>query len=486
LLQIKQAHMMTNEQMTGRTGRAATAMAEHWLLPADAPNCRPVWLVTGPEDLTALSATERRWLESTGFDARRPGFAVLPNTTTGEPAGAVAAIGDGSSYPAALTTGSLATSLPEGDYVFAGKLAPEQARLASLGWLLGAYRFTTYRRDAEPKRRRLALPRGVDRNALLAEANALWMARDLINTPSNDMGPAELEAAARALAERFGASCAVTVGDDLLTERFPMIHAVGRASTRPPRLVDLTWGEPSHPKLTLVGKGICFDTGGLDIKTADGMLLMKKDMGGAAAVMALGAMIMAAKLPYRLRVLLAIAENAIGGNAFRPGDILPSRAGMTVEIGNTDAEGRLVLADAMALACEEKPETLITMATLTGAARVALGPDLPPFYCDHDEFSGKLAAAGARIGDPVWRMPFWMPYDGLLASRIADVNHVSPGGHAGSITAALFLKRFAVGAGNYVHFDIFGWTPKAKPWAPEGGEAQGIRALFEHLKQGLA
>ncbi len=474
--------MTRDEQGSGVAGRLWQSQAGDWLLPADAANCKPVWLVAGAGLPDGLPAGHDRWLDAIGFDSRKPGVTLLPGTM-GDVAGAVAVLGEGGSWPAALQAGTLATALPPGDYAFASALPADQMTLATLSWLLGAYRFDRYRREPEAKRRRLALPAGVDRDAVLAQANALWLARDLINTPANDLGPAELEAAARALAERHDASCTSVVGDALLTGRFPMIHAVGRASTRAPRLVDISWGNPGHPKLTLVGKGICFDTGGLDIKTADGMLLMKKDMGGAAAVMALASMIMQAKLPYRLRVLLAIAENAIGGNAFRPGDVLPSRAGMTVEIGNTDAEGRLVLADAMALACEEKPDTLITMATLTGAARVALGPDLPPFYCDDDAFAGQLANAGVRVGDPLWRMPFWMPYDGLLASRIADVNHVSSGPFAGSITAALFLKRFAQGAGRYVHFDIFGWNPKPRPWAPEGGEAQGARALLEALRQ---
>jgi leucyl aminopeptidase len=470
------------EQATGKTARPLTGEAQHWLLSSDAPACAPIWLIQSGDELTMLSVSQRRWLEATSFDRRRPGFAVLPHGETGEVAGVVVVLGDSNGYPAMLGAGSLPTMLPPGDYAFASALTAEQARLACLGWLLGAYRFGRYRSEAEPKRRRLALPASVDRAALLAEADAIWMARDLINTPANDLGPAELETAARKVAERFGAPCTSIIGDALLTERLPMIHAVGRASSRPPRLIDLSWGNPAHQKLTLVGKGICFDTGGLDIKTADGMLLMKKDMGGAAAVLALGAMIMAAELPYRLRILLAVAENAISGNAFRPGDILPTRAGVTVEIGNTDAEGRLVLADAMALAGEEKPDIMVTMATLTGAARVALGPDLPPFFCNDDVFAGQLAAAGSLVGDPVWRMPFWMPYDALLSSRVADVNHVSPGAHAGAITAALFLKRFAVGAGIYVHFDIFGWAPKSRPWTPEGGDAQGIRALFEHLK----
>ena len=287
------------------------------------------------------------------------------------------------------------------------------------------------------------------------------------------------ETAARALAPAHGAMVSSIVGDDLIERNFPMIHAVGRASPRAPRLVDFTWGREGATKITLVGKGICFDTGGLDIKTADGMSTMKKDMGGAATVLALASMIMSAKLDVRLRVLLPIAENSISGNAFRPGDVLTARNGKTVEIGNTDAEGRLVLADAMVLACEEKPDTLVTYATLTGAARVALGPELPPMYTDDDRLAAEVQAAGMEVDDPVWRMPLWMPYDKLLKSGIADMNHISGGPHAGSITAALFLKRFAEGAGCFLHFDIYASNPKPKPGKPEGAEPQGARALFE-------
>jgi leucyl aminopeptidase len=305
----------------------------------------------------------------------------------------------------------------------------------------------------------------------------------LINTPTNDMGPAELEAAARALAANHRAEIMVTAGAELLAGNLLMIHAVGRASTEAPRLIDLSWGRADAPKVTLVGKGVCFDTGGLDIKPSSGMLLMKKDMGGAANVLGLASMIMAAGLPIRLRVLIPAVENAISGNAFRPGDVLPSRKGLTVEIGNTDAEGRLILADALALADEEAPDLLIDMATLTGAARVALGPDLPPFYTGDDRFAAELAAAATEVEDPLWRMPLWKPYEAKLASKIADTNNVTSDGFAGSITAALFLQRFVERASSWVHFDIFGWNPSDRPWGPTGGEAQGIRALLRVLTQ---
>jgi leucyl aminopeptidase len=291
------------------------------------------------------------------------------------------------------------------------------------------------------------------------------------------MGPDALEAAVRDLGRRFKAKVSVVKGDALLGRNFPMIHAVGRAGAEAPRLIDLSWGPAGAPKVTLVGKGVCFDTGGLDIKTASGMLLMKKDMGGAASVLGLASMLMGAGFNIRLRVLVPAVENAIAGNAFRPGDVLTSRKGVTVEIGNTDAEGRLVLADALAFADEEAPDLLVDMATLTGAARVALGPDLAPFYTDDETLASDISAASVAAADPVWRMPLWTPYDGKLASKIADMNNVTSDGFAGSVTAALFLRRFVEKAASWAHFDIFGWNPTERAHGPVGGEAQAIRAL---------
>jgi leucyl aminopeptidase len=308
-------------------------------------------------------------------------------------------------------------------------------------------------------------------------ADAICLGRDLINTPAEDMGPSELEAAVRSLSKRHKASVKVIRGT-ALKKGFPMIHAVGRASDDAPRLIDMTWGPARAPKVTLVGKGVCFDTGGLDIKPAAGMALMKKDMGGAAAVLALASMIMSARLNVRLRVLIPAVENAIAGNAFRPGDVLTSRKGITVEIGNTDAEGRLVLADALHLADGEKPDLLVDMATLTGAARVALGPDLPPFYTSDDALADELARHGTATADPLWRLPFWQRYHDMISSRVADINNAGTGGFAGSITAALFLERFVEQAKSYVHLDIFGWVPAARPARPAGGEPQAARALF--------
>ncbi|RTM12428.1 MAG: leucyl aminopeptidase family protein, partial [Bradyrhizobiaceae bacterium] len=305
------------------------------------------------------------------------------------------------------------------------------------------------------------------------------------NTPSNDMGPEQLAAAAQALASEFGASFACTIGEEL-EKHFPLIHAVGMASNRAPRLIDIGWGDPGHPKVTLVGKGVCFDTGGLDLKPSSGMLIMKKDMGGAANVLALARMVMDAELKVRLRVLIPAVENAVAGNAFRPLDIFTSRKGITVEIGNTDAEGRLVLADALALADEEKPDLLIDLGTLTGAARVALGPDLPPFYTDDETLAADLSRCAVKENDPLWRMPLWPPYDSWLDSKTATITNAPSGGFAGSITCALFLQRFVEHARSWLHVDIYGWTPSAKPARPEGGECQAARALYTLLSERYA
>ena len=323
-------------------------------------------------------------------------------------------------------------------------------------------------------------PAGVDSNRLEIIANAEALTRDLINTPASDMGPADLESAARAVAAQFAAHLSVTTGDALLMANFPMIHAVGRAAApdRAPRLIDMTWGTRG-PHLTLVGKGVCFDTGGLDIKPASSMGLMKKDMGGAATVLGLAQMIMGLNLPLRLRVLIPAVENSIGSDAFRPQDILTSRNGLTVEINNTDAEGRLVLADALAFACEANPDLVISMATLTGAARVAVGPDIAPFFTDDDATAATIANAAQTAGDPVWRLPFHAPYEALIEPGIADLDNAPGGGMAGAITAALFLRRFTTGP--YVHFDIYGWQPTAAPTRPKGGVGQGARALLAAL-----
>ena len=330
---------------------------------------------------------------------------------------------------------------------------------------------------------KLVPPDGIDVADIERMAEAAMLARDLINTPSNDMGPEQLAQAAQDLATRFGASFNCIVGEDLLRQNFPLIHAVGIASSRAPRLIDFGWGDPSHPKVTLVGKGVCFDTGGLDLKPSSGMLIMKKDMGGAANVLALALMVMDARLKVRLRVLIPAVENAVAGNAFRPLDIFTSRKGLTVEIGNTDAEGRLVLADALALADEEKPDLLIDLGTLTGAARVALGPDLPPFYTNDETLALDIARLAKQENDPMWRMPLWPAYDAWLDSKVATINNAPSGGFAGSIICALFLQRFVEAAKSWLHVDIYGWTPSARPARPEGGECQAARAIYKCLSE---
>jgi leucyl aminopeptidase len=372
--------------------------------------------------------------------------------------------------------GRLSGLLPDGTYRFAN--APHDARLAALAFALGSYEFARYRKGGG-KKLKLRPPAGTDAEELSIAVDAVTLARDLINTPSNDMGPAELEAAARKLAKMHRARIA-TVSGTKLAKGFPLVQAVGAGSARAPRLIDLTWGNPRHPKVTLVGKGVCFDTGGLDIKSDAGMLNMKKDMGGAATALALAHMIMARKLPVRLRVIIPAVENAISGTSFRPRDIFRARNGITVEIGNTDAEGRLILADALALADEEKPELIVDFATLTGAARVALGPDLPPFFTDDDRLAADFMKHGSAENDPVWRLPLWRPYETMLDSKVADTNNVG-GSFAGAITAALFLRKFVTQTKAWLHLDIFAWTPAAKPGRPEGGECMSARALYALL-----
>jgi len=427
--------------------------------------------------LATLPAATEDWLTTTGFEAALGDLRLLPGE--GGVLGAVVGLGtDAARSRSRFGLVKGIAGLPVGDWHLTGELTPEQSTETALGWLLSAYRFDRYRKTA-PLAARLKAPDGCDAAALQAMAAGEFLTRDLINTPASDMGPAELEKAARDLATRFDAKISVITGDDLLTRNLPMIHAVGRASPRMPRLIDMAWGT-GGPALTLVGKGVCFDTGGLDIKPSSGMLLMKKDMGGAATVLGLAHMIMALNLPLRLRVLIPAVENAIAGNAMRPRDILTSRKGLTVEVNNTDAEGRLVLADALALACEEPVDALISMATLTGAARVAVGPDLAPYYCDDAAMVAGLEH-GARMGfDPVWRMPFHTPYESVIEPGIADLDNAPGFGFAGSVTAALFLRRFVTGP-RYIHFDIYGHTPADQPARPKGGAGQGARAILMGL-----
>jgi leucyl aminopeptidase len=439
----------------------------------------PIWFIhTGNVDsvLQGISAHERAFIKAAGFEPKPSRLVLLP-AADGKLGGALFGIerpGDAPIDP--FRPGQLSGLLPPGSYRFAN--APHDARLAALAFALGAYQFTRYRKG-DARNVRLVVPDGVDGDDLTRIVEGVTLCRDLINTPSNDMGPAELEAAARALAKQHGAAVQVTSGD-ALAKNFPLVAAVGAGSPRGPRLIDLTWGKDSDPKITLVGKGVCFDTGGLDIKNDAGMLNMKKDMGGAATALALAHMIMARGLKVRLRVIIPAVENSISGTSFRPRDIFKSRKGLTVEIGNTDAEGRLVLADALALADEDNPALVVDFATLTGAARVALGTELPAAFTDDDALASELSTSGAAENDPIWRLPLWRPYDAMLDSKVADLNNVSSGGQGGAITAALFLRRF-VAAKTWLHLDIFAWTAAAKPGRPEGAECQTARALYAML-----
>lgn len=452
------------------------------LLPAteDAIPIRCVDAAGWPAVAAGLPPLAAAFARASGFEAKPGKIALLPG-----PDGALATVlfgveTGGRADPFAV--GRLPDALPEGTYrleTFSG-----DAALATLAWRLSGYRFGRYRENPAPKAR-LVAPEGVDAAEIDRIADAVAAGRDLVNTPANDLGPAEIEAAARALAGRFGATMSVVSGE-ALEQGFPLIAAVGRASPRAPRLIDMTWGDPGAPRVTLVGKGVVFDTGGLDIKPSAAMLLMKKDMAGAAVALAAAEMVMGAGLPIRLRVLVPTVENAIAGDAFRPGDVLASRKGLTVEIGNTDAEGRLILADALALADEEAPELLFDFATLTGAARVALGPDLPALFTEDDGLAADLAAMGLAVNDPVWRMPLWGPYAALLDSKVADLNNVSGGPFAGAVTAALFLRRFAPGAKAHIHLDLYGWNPGTKPGRPEGGEVQTARLVYALLKHRYA
>lgn len=452
------------------------------------PDCPSLPLHLVPEGgaeafCAAREPAQRAWLAGAGFTGTLGQICLLPN-----PDGTIGGAAFGMGTAKARRRGRFhvalaAAALPEGDWHLDGALTQAEADEAALGWLLSAYRFDRYK-SARPQRARLKCPPGVNAARMMAIAQGEFLTRDLVNTPAADMGPAELEAATEALARRHGATLHVTLGEALISDGFPMIHAVGRASPRAPRLLDLRWGTEG-PALTLVGKGVCFDTGGLNIKPSGGMNLMKKDMGGAATVLGLAHMIMALGLKLRLRVLIPAVENVISGNALKPKDILTSRKGLTVEVNDTDAEGRLVLADALAFADEEEPDLLISMATLTGAARVAVGPDLAPFYCDDAAFAAALEAAAAQVADPVWRMPFWTPYESVIEPDVANLDNAPGYGFAGSLTAALFLRRFVSEDSRYAHFDIYAWTPNAAPARPKGGVGQGARAVLQALHEVL-
>ena len=455
----------------------------HGLLLGRAPGCIPITLVVESEFDTWLERQDepsRRWLTATGFKAKPGGFSLVSGAD-GRLRAVVAGIRNIDDFWA---LGSLPAALPEGDYVLDAPFEPRQLERLTLGWALGAYQFTRYK---NPKRAmaRLALDPACDGKRIRDHADALGWVRDLINTPAENMMPEHLAEATQSLSQQFGASMEQIVGDDLLARNYPVIHAVGRASAHPPRLLDLRWGDPSHPKVTLLGKGVCFDSGGLDLKPSSAMRLMKKDMGGAATALGLARLVMSAALPVRLRVLVAAVDNAVSGNAFRPGDILRSRQGLTIEIHNTDAEGRLVLCDALAEAGNERPAFLFDFATLTGAARVALGTEIPALFCDDETLAAGLLAAADREQDPLWRLPLHQPYREMLDSKIADLANATESSYAGSITAALFLKEFVPAGIPWAHFDLMAWNLKTQPGRPEGGEAMGLRAVFSWLEQRL-
>lgn len=442
----------------------------------------PIWPVHRDRLETWLGEQQRvtrDWVQANGFAADRNRVLSVPDGD-GRLVGVVLGLGpESESGPRIWDFAGLPGLLPEGSFFFEVDWPSWVATRAALGWALGSYRFSRYRQFGEIARQvHLVAPDGCNFDYIRRASDAACLARDLINTSAEDMGPEELAAEAAALARRFDASFAQVVGDELLQQNLPAIHAVGRASTRAPRLIDINWGNPDAPRVTLVGKGVCFDSGGLDIKNAQGMALMKKDMGGGAHALALGQMIMDANLPVRLRVLVPAVDNSISGNAYRPGDVLDTRKGLTVEIGNTDAEGRIILCDALALADEDRPQLLIDLATLTGAARIALGPELPALYSNADSLADELLSQATELDDPLWRMPLWAPYDQELASKVADVNHIASNPMAGSIMAALFLNRFVTETRDWAHLDIFAWNPKERPGRPVGAEVQGIRALY--------
>jgi leucyl aminopeptidase len=426
-----------------------------------------------------LGAAGRRWLEAAGFEPA-PGQVLLVPGTKGGLARVVVGV-DANQPLQALA--ALPRTLPPGRYRLDEAGVALDTHLAALGWALGAYRFDRYREDARTPAQ-LVLTRA-ELNALKPEVEAVTLVRDLVTTPTEDMGPAEIAQAIRSLSRKHRARVREWVGDDLLKANFPTIHAVGRASHRPPRLVEMTWGKAGDPKLVLVGKGVCFDTGGLDLKPSSGMRWMKKDMGGSAHAIALASLVMAAKLPVRLTLLVPTVENAVAGNAIRPGDVVVTRAGHAVEIDNTDAEGRLILCDALAFAGELDPDLVVDFATLTGAARVALGPDLPALFVNREPLARGVLEAADAVHDPLWRLPLWRPYRRMLASHVGDFANAG-GRQAGAITAALYLERFVPASTPWMHVDVYAWNDASRPGRPAGGEAQGLRAFFAFLAKRYA
>jgi len=433
------------------------------------------WAETQPAEVRAFCAT-------TDFKAEPGSVALFPGRD-----GRLAQVFAGvESHDGPWAYGGLPGRLPPGSYRLDVRMEADKATRAAAGWALGCYEFTRYKKGEAKTFPALVWPDNADRAQVARTADATFLVRDLINTPASDMGPPELAAACEAVARRYGAACEVIVGDDLLERNYPTIHAVGRAADKAPRLVDIRWGRPDAPKVSLCGKGVCFDTGGLDLKPAAGMLRMKKDMGGAATMLGLAMMIMDAGLDVRLRLLIPAVENSVSGNAMRPLDVITTRKGITVEVGNTDAEGRLILCDALAEADSESPALLVDCATLTGAARTALGVELGALFCNDDATAAALLRHGEAESDPMWRLPLWKPYRKMIESKVADINNVSEGAFAGAITAALYLESFVGAATPWVHLDVFAWNDSAKPGKPVGGEAMTMRALYALVRSRFA
>ena len=458
--------------------------------PSFAPNsseARAIRLVERErlEEWTGKPAPSASWIRENGFRGDLGQVLPMPG-----PDGALgtflAGWGDRETRAAGrFQFADIMAKLPGGTYKVVGSVPSAETEEIAFAALLSEYRFDRYK-ESSSERAKLVAPEGVDALRLEKIAAAEFLTRDLINVPACDMGPEALEEAFSELACEFAARFSVVKGRNLIRRGFPMIHAVGRASDQKPRLLELNWGRKNDPAIALVGKGVCFDTGGLNLKPAGSMRLMKKDMGGAATAMGLAHMIMANRLPVNLRLLVPAVENSVSAGAFRPGDILRSRKGLTVEIANTDAEGRLVLADALAYADESEPELTVSMATLTGAARVALGPDIAPFYTGSDLLAARLEKASASVSDPIWRMPLWPPYEQMIEPGIADLANATDTGFAGSVTAAMFLARFATRARRFLHFDLYGWQPSKAPGRPKGGVGQAARAVFEALPEALS
>jgi leucyl aminopeptidase len=451
----------------------------------DTAGATPVSMLTKDRlrmQLAEAPERERNWLTAIGFSAEPGKLALVPGED-GRLARILVGLGETMSPGAGVwALAGLPDALPEGSYRIESVADGADPTHLAVGWALATYAFTRYRAKKSAAAN-LVWPEGADRGLVERLARAVFLARDLANTPAGDLGPAELAAEAISIAKAEGAEHRVIVGDELLAENYPTIHAVGRAAAQAPRLVDIVWGEPGAPKVTLVGKGVCFDTGGLDLKTASGMRLMKKDMAGAAIVLGLAQAVMDAGLPVRLRVLLPLVENAVSGNAVHPMDIVRTRKGLTVEIGNTDAEGRLILCDALAEAVTQKPALLVDMATLTGAARVALGPELAALFCNDDGLAEGLLAASRAEDDPMWRMPLWRPYRKMIDSKIADLNNVSESPHAGAVTAALYLQEFVEPDIPWAHLDVMAWNAQSRPGRPEGAEATALRALYAYIAE---